>query len=352
MILHTLLSHLRSSDLDLTVVSKDPKQTKQIHKIKAVSNKWSALNRVRNTDLLIFGGGQIFNDNRFRTIPFWSSVLHFSHLINHNVKIVLLNQGFETENRLLKHILGSALSTAKLISVRDSVSFKFANGLNLEYPPFFGPDIVFSSSINEKTKSTVQKSKLKTIGVNIRPPFWWRNKSEANKYADIIASAFDLLIEKNNVDLVFVPFRLPGKEAHDDLEFSEFILSKMKQRDHARTFVCPLDDNFFSHLIGCFRGFDFFLGTTFHSLVLACKLGVPFLAFSYQKRCDVLLQDLGLNNLVIQESELSSPLSLYSRISSAIDSANDITSLLTTKIIELSKNAKKAHVEPINLCIH
>jgi len=329
------------------VISKDPNQTQRVHNTKSVANNWRAIGCLRNSDIIVFGGGQIFNDNRFRTIPYWSFILNLIRLVNRKAKICLINQGFEAKNWFLKQILGSAISKVNLISVRDSASFTLAGNFKLRRPISIGPDIVFSSTPKITQPKTPITSKPKTIGVNLRPPFWWRRKSDADNYAENLASLFDLLIEKECANIVFVPFRLPGKESPTDLDFSEFVKSKMKHQDQVQIPVYPLDGGFFSDLVNCFSSFDFFLGTTFHSLVLAIKLSIPFLAFPYQERCKILLQDLKLNQLLINSCELSSPTQLYSKISSAIQSRDHIRNQLQSKNSDLTEKAKKAHIEPL-----
>lgn len=343
MILHTLLSHLNADKYDLTIISKDPKQTQKIHNTKAVSNNWKALSPLHNSDIIIFAGGQIFNDNRFRTIPYWSLTMNLIHLINRKAKICLINQGFEAKNRLLKKILSSTISKANLISVRDSASLNLTSNLKLNPPPSIGPDIVFSNTTN----ITQTKTKPTTIGVNIRPPFWWRNKTDANQHVKLLASLFDLLIEKENANIIFIPFRLPGKESHTDLDFSQTVKSKMKHQKQAEIYVCPLDNTFFNNLVNCYSSFTFLLGTTFHSIILSTKLAIPFLAFPYQERCKILLQDLNLTHLLINSEDLSSLTQLYSKISFTIHNQNNIRTQLQSKKTDLSEKAKKAHIEPL-----
>lgn len=348
MILSTLVSHLNPDTCELTVISKDPKQTQQIHNTKSVANNWKAISCLKKSDIIVFGGGQIFNDNRFRTIPYWSIILNLTRILNRKAKICLINQGFEAKNRLLKHILSSTLTKADLITVRDSASFTLTKNMKLKNPISTGPDIVFSTTQNSNKPQNQNKSKPKTIGVNLRPPFWWRSKPDANLYAENLAATFDLLIEQKCVNIVFVPFRIPAKESPTDLEFSEYVKSKLKHQNQVQIHIPLLDTGFFDDLINCFSSFDFFLGTTFHSLVLAIKLGIPLLAFPYQERCRILLNDLNLNQLLISSSELSSPPQLSQKISYALQNRNQIRTQLKSKNADLAEKAKKAHIKPLS----
>jgi len=350
LMLHSLLSHLREGDLGLTVVSGDPRQTEKIHGINSISKNWSAFERLRLAENVIFGGGQIFSDNRARTIPLWSSILRMIRLLNKGSRIMLLNQGFEAKNKVLCKMLRSTLSRTNFISVRDSVSFGFVKALDLDVPLLSGPDILFALSLDREGNQLVHTddSSVTTIGVNLRPPFWWHDQSEAERYEHVLASSLDRVIQERNAELVFVPFRLPDKEHHSDLDFSKTIISKMKNKERAEIFVCPLDNSLFSNLMHCFRQFDLFIGTALHSLILSCKLGVPFLAFPYQKKCDIFMNDIGLANLVIKPHEMLSPDLLYKRISSALDTKNEIRSLLLSKEKTLFQDSKKAHTEPLS----
>lgn len=214
LILHTLLSHLRNKNWAFTVVSRNPGQTRQMHNVNAVPNNWLSISCIRQANKIIFGGGQLFNDNRFRTIPLWCSLLRVIRRLNRKAEIILLSQGFEVGNDVLRRILSQALHDADFISVRDSASFEFAKTLNLNIPIFCGPDIVFAYSDNDVEDRTAYTTSddVRTIGINLRPPFWWRNKSAADSYMRNLAHSLDMLVDESNVEIVFVPFRLSGKE--------------------------------------------------------------------------------------------------------------------------------------------
>lgn len=349
LMLHSLLSYLKKEDLDITVVSVDPSQTENIHHVHSVSKNWSTFKHLRHTENVIFGGGQIFSDNRARTIPLWSSLLRIIRLLNNDSRIMLLNQGFEAKSKLLCKIMSSTLSKTNMITIRDSESFGLIKSLDLDVPILSGPDIVFSLPLDmaQKQLAHASDSSVTTIGVNLRPPFWWRNQSEAESYEHVLASFLDRVVQERNAKLVFVPFRLPDKEHHNDLDFSKNIISKMDNKNSAEIFMCPLDNSLFKNLVYCFSQFNFFIGTALHSLILSCKLGIPFLVFPYQKKCKVFMNDLGLGSLVVEPYDLLSADLLYKRVSSALDNKNQISSLLLSKNKALFNDSKAAHIHPV-----
>jgi len=257
----------------------------------------------------------------------------------------MINQGFEAQNKLLRKMLRLSLSKVDFISVRDSDSLCLTRQLKLEAPVSFGPDIVFSLTADKKTITPhLTESTEKVIGVNIRPLFWWAHDLGCELSEEVLASVLDQLIEQRNVKIVFVPFRLSGKEGYSDQEASEGIISKMKHNQKASIFVCPLDETLFSSIEACYNTFDFFIGTALHSLILSCRLDIPFIALPYQKKCEVLLDDLSLNEFAVSPDELSSADLLLVRLLRAFDERQKTKGLLSSLSEELPASSAKAHL--------
>jgi colanic acid/amylovoran biosynthesis protein len=257
----------------------------------------------------------------------------------------MINQGFEAQNKLLRKMLRLSLSKADFISVRDSDSLSLASQLKLDVPVSFGPDMVFSLSAFKKTiNHHPRESAEKIIGVNIRPLFWWAHDLGYVLSEKVVASVLDQLIEQRNVKIVFVPFRLSGKEDYSDQEASEGIISKMKHNQKASIFVCPLDETLFSKIEACYNTFDFFIGTALHSIILSCRLNVPFIALPYQKKSEKLLDDLSLNSLAVSPNELSSADLLLARLLRAFDERQKTKVMLSPLSEELHASSAKAHL--------
>jgi len=350
LILHALLSYLKTKSLDLVVVSANPQQTKKIHGIHSIPITWSVLKHFRLTNTVIFGGGQIFSDKRFRTIPLWSAILGIFNLLNRNSLFILLNQGMESTNKLLLMIVKSALSSANLISVRDSASFRLVKNLNIDVPLLFGPDIIFTLDLgtDENKLAYADKSHKITIGINLRPSFWWGNKVMAHRFEKIIASSLDMLIDELDVELIFTPFRLSGREEYDDLEFSKTVISHMRYKDHTTIFNCSFDKSMFSSLIDQFNQFDLFIGVALHSLMLSFNLGIPFLAIPYQKKCELFMEDAGIASLMIKPLEMISSGLMFKRIVEAWGMRGEIKTSLLSKQQTMLHDSKRAHIDPLS----
>lgn len=350
LLLHSFLTSLKDNSLDVVAVSANCQQTERIHGVKSIPTDWSILKNLIKSDAIVFGGGQIFSDRRIRTIPLWASFLCIARVLNSDCKVLLLNQGFEAQNTVLRKMLRLSLSKADFISVRDSDSLNIVGGLGLDVPVSFGPDMVFSLSVDKKAISAHQSEPAeKTIGINIRPFFWWAHNFGFGLSEKVLASVLDRLIEQRNVKIVFVPFRLSGKEGYSDQEASEAVISKMKHKQRANIFVCPLDETLFSSIEACYNTFDFFIGTALHSLILSCKLDIPFIALPYQKKCEMLMNDLGLKDFTVNPTELLSKDLFFARILRAFDERHETKASLSSLSKELSASSKKAHLASISL---
>ncbi len=301
LILHALLSHLEDERDKITVISANPQQTENIHKVRAVPINLSAIKKIRNAKRIILTGGQIFRDNRLRTIPLWSSILKSINWLNRDCQIALINQGFETKNKFFKKMMRIAFSHVNLISVRDSASFKFINKFNLDYPTFMGPDLVFAMNFGDSVENSVYIKRCSriTLGINIRSFFRWQNMFKTQRFEQIIATSLDTLIQELDIDLIFFPFSIPGKESYSDLEFLRSIVSKIKNKENTSIYTYSFDKNFFNNFISTFRQLDLVIGMALHSLILSCKLEIPFLALPYQKKCEVFMKDNDFPNLIL-----------------------------------------------------
>ena len=48
------------------VISADPLQTKNIHKVISIKNDYHSFKTIKKADNIIFGGGQLFSDRNFK----------------------------------------------------------------------------------------------------------------------------------------------------------------------------------------------------------------------------------------------------------------------------------------------
>ena len=221
--------------------------------------------------------------------------------------------------------------------------------MDLDISFSFGPDIVFSLGA-EKPISHQTKREKKVVGVNIRPQFWWTDSFCYSVNETLIASVLDRLIEERNVKIVFMPFRLSGKESHSDVAAAEEVLKNMRHQNSAEIFVCPLNETLFSSVEASYQTFDFFIGMALHSLIVACKYSVPFLAIPYQKKCEMLMLDQGLKDFIVNSVELSSADLLFDRILSEFDKRYQTQSSLSSITKNLRVSSLEAHLS--NLLCH
>lgn len=343
-ILSSLLTHLKEKEVKITVISANPSQTKRIHKVDSIPISPSSFLSLRNSDLVIFGGGQIFSDWKFKTIPQWSIILFLIKAMNCRGQVILLNQGIEVNNLFLKDITRRALSGTDYISVRDKDSYNLLNIFKMKTPYGIAPDIVFSYKVD---KSHVSKgdSNKPTIGVNLRPPFWWKNREHALLYHEKILESLDYLIDELNVRLVLIPFRLTGKEPNSDEDYNKNINHCLINRSEVSAISFSFDDTLFSSILDEYQKFDIFIGTALHSLILSCKMAVPFLAFTYQKKCENFMQETGLSEYILKQEELLDKKLFLKRVSNLLDNKKYIKEKLLLKENDLSIVATKTHID-------
>lgn len=334
LILYSLLKKIRSF-ANITIISKNPKESKNIYGEKSITylDLFIKINEFR---ILIMGGGQIFNDRRRRTIPLW--ILYFSllRLINPNLKIYLINQGLEVYRKISYILLRNFLKFIDSISVRDLLSYNilkkiYNNNNDNDINIHLGPDIVFT--LYPEIKKIKKINNKNFIGINFRHKNWWSNKANIKLTINLIKR-----INKLSNITYYLPFRLPGIEKYDDL----IPFLKELKNDEIKIYIPKFNKNLFKSLFNLFGMTKFFIGTSYHSLVLSYLFNIPFLSIPYQKKCNIFMKNNGLSYFLISDkSDLNKikkkKLKLYHIFMKRYKNDN----------IKKYKYAYKAHINPL-----
>ena len=195
-ILWALIQQLKKEPVDITVLSGDPKKTKEDFGVKALPRKkfTTVRNAIKEHDILVYAGGSLFQD-----ATSVQNVVYYSHLImmakKFKKKVVLLGQGLGPLNTLTaKTMTAKALDSADAICVRDPDSLDLLKTLNVSAPTGLSADMAYLLEPNSLTETENTDRLL----VGIAPRFLARNKQQNQKLIEFFTDLGKGLIDKGH----------------------------------------------------------------------------------------------------------------------------------------------------------
>ena len=117
---------LQAPGVQIAVLSNEPAETARTYNVRAMHRMWPhhVLNAISETDLVVFGGGSLLQDDTsLRSLLYYLSVIFLAKIMGKPV-IVYANGIGPLHSRLGRFLTRVALNTVKDITVRDQESFK------------------------------------------------------------------------------------------------------------------------------------------------------------------------------------------------------------------------------------
>jgi polysaccharide pyruvyl transferase CsaB len=285
------------SSAEFVVFSGCPAKTAALHGIRAVYHKspWQVFQELRGTDLLISGGGSIFQDiTSPRSLPYYISVVALARLMGKPV--IFYAQGVGPINRgLSKFLMRLVGNRVNLITLRDEDSRQFLWDLGVTRPPLLvTADPVFSLEPGPADMARVEQL-LKDIGSGDKPLVGVavRKWQALEGYQEVLARLLDELTARG-YQILFIPMAYP-----DDVKESRRVASLMREAAYV------LDEHLLSqeHLALIAR-LDLMVAMRLHALIFASSRGVPFAGISYDPKIDAFLKLFDLLPLKINYEEM------------------------------------------------
>ncbi|PKM77553.1 MAG: polysaccharide pyruvyl transferase CsaB [Firmicutes bacterium HGW-Firmicutes-15] len=283
------IKRLRPS-ADFVVFSGSPEKTSALHGIRAVyhKNPWQVFHELLEADLLISGGGSIFQDvTSARSLPYYISVVALARLVGKPV--IFYAQGVGPINRRLSKFLMRLIGNrVNLITLRDEDSRQFLWDLGVTRPPLLvTADPVFSLEPGpadqakiEHLLKNIRSGDKPLVGVAVRK---WQ---ALEGYQERLAKLLDELVSRG-YQILFIPMAYP-----DDVNESRRVAKLMKEDAYV------LDEHLGSqeHLALISR-LDLMVAMRLHALIFSASRGIPFAGISYDPKVDAFLKLFNLQPL-------------------------------------------------------
>lgn len=291
------LHHL-TNDVELVVLSGAPKKTKSRHGLRAVyyMNPWSVARELWQSDLLISGGGSIFQDiTSARSLPYYISIVTLAQWMRKPV--IFYAQGVGPITRpFSKWLMRRVANRVDMITLRDEISREYLLALGVTRPPMqVTADPVFSldpaSPDTPEVKEVLESLHPPTVGVALRR---WEL---LQGYQPELARYLDELHERG-YEILFVAMDWP-----EDLPEAEKVAALMHRP--ARILNQQLGSR---ELLALFAQLKLMIGMRLHALIFAASQGVPVGGISYDPKVDAFLASLQQSALPLDYEGIKSRL--------------------------------------------
>lgn len=270
----------KKPDITITVLSKNPEETRRIYGINAVSrqNVFKIIAELAKAKLLISGGGTLMQD---RTST--KSLIYYLAIIRTAVfmrkKVMLYANGIGPLNsKRNRAITARILSRTDKITLRDKMSYDELKKIGVS-----GPDVEITAdpAFVLTPSGEVSRSDKPQICVSVRE---W--KDARADFSEVLARVCDYASEKYGTEIVFLPMQ-PQK----DSALTEKIRAKMKNPSS----VMEADYDA-ERLMARLAGFEMCIGMRLHTLIYSACVCVPLVGLVYDPKVSGFLDYIGSDN--------------------------------------------------------
>lgn len=274
-ILSLLVSKLRETETDITVITSNPDYTKFVNGDVECIKTFDLpliIKKIKTSDVLISGGGSLLQDvTSLKSLIYYLLIIIIAQILRK--KVIIFAQGIGPVNNIFGRFLTKfALKRCNYISVRDEGSLKLLESWKI--PSDLVCDPVFSIPFN-----TVEKNK--TVGVQLRQ-FKGINKEFLNNLANHIISEF----EGYDIELFSLQNSIDSEIC---IEFRQILHDKNKNIS-----VSVNTDMTATETINKISHCEYLISMRFHPVIIALLAGVKVLPINYDIKVEKLAKEFNL----------------------------------------------------------
>ncbi len=278
------------SDLDpqlnITVISADPEDTRQRHGVQAVS--WLDLPAIAKTlysaDLLLSGGGSLLqNVTSRRSLYYYLGIIFLARLMGRPVMLYAQGIG-PIYGALARKAMNWIGNHVNMITVRDKGSLEELSDLGICRPhiectadPVLAIHPVGTERGREILRQFHADGAKPVVGLAVREWRGWK------RYKEVLARTADRIVREMDARVVFLPMQYP-----EDVRAAESIAGMAEES----CTVLP-DEYTTGELLSLVGNMDIMLCIRLHALIFAGVMGVPMVGISYDPKIDRFLSSIG-----------------------------------------------------------
>jgi polysaccharide pyruvyl transferase CsaB len=346
--------HLREAipEAAITILSGNPTQTAVDYGVRTIpwQDPVAIAEAVQNTDLILLGGGGLFQDYwgfdpttvltrghwglSFYTAPALLAAISGKPLMLYGVGVGPL---FSDAGR---QYTKAAAQIASRITVRDFVSKELLESLGI------APEkITVTADPAFDLQPAVEAPDLPEIAewLDGRPAIAvclrsWKLAANPDVCEAHIAAALDEILEREGAKALFLPFHLaPELADHDDAITANRVMAKLRQHQNAAVLSQPCSPQ---TLAGLIAKADLTVGMRLHSIIFSLMAGTPFVALEYDPKLAGLSALTGFEDFTLPYDGIEAPV-LAGRMRQALEGRDDFRDRAREAATNLRCNARK-----------
>jgi polysaccharide pyruvyl transferase CsaB len=302
MMLFCLRPWLERQGFQLTVLSEQPDEITRSHGLPAIENcpllgewawrtawfkggAWRVIRAIRESDALIIGGGDLIRDDLgWRTFFYTIEKMIVAILLRK--KVYLVNAGVgEPSTRYGRIFLRWVFRRCRRIIVRDQRSEKICRQLDASAKTTLVPDIVLClpGLLAKRPILPAETPAPKPcVVVCLRNnPNVFRLYEMTETRIQALAASLDDLIERHEVNVIFIPFQANPANGHGDTQLHERVAQAMVRADRIqlRPWTADLDE-----VCRWMYAARFVVAMRLHAAVLALSCDRPAILMPYDRK--------------------------------------------------------------------
>jgi polysaccharide pyruvyl transferase CsaB len=271
------------NDIRIMVLSKNPIETRRTYNVDAANrvNLIQILSIMRNSKLLISGGGSLIQDNTStRSLIYYLGMIWLAKKMK--MKVMIYANGIGPLNKKNnRNLTRCVVDKIDVITLREQLSYKELVNLNINKPKILvtaDPAFTIQPENAEHTNYLLLDEGIDPnasfIGISVRK--WY----DHDKYENTLANIADYIIETYGINILFIPMHYPG-----DLVIIKNIRNKMKNKSYAIT-----KKHSVSEVLGVIGKTEMLIGMRLHALIFAASIGVPIVGIVYEPKVEGFLE--------------------------------------------------------------
>jgi len=290
-ILQAVINNLREklSDIEITVLSKNPEFTAQKYNVHSVNRKSmkDIIHAVRKCDLLISGGGSLLQDvTSKKSIIYYLTIMWMAFLFRK--KVFIYSQGIgPIVSKINRGLTAITLKHAQGIVVRDEASRELLIEIGLK-----ADDVIVTADPVLRVKRAdleIGKEILKKEGFTKDPEkmtvgFAIREKKIHSNFVDEICISIRRLIDEYQAQIVLIPFHYS-----EDMAVIEEIEARL-----GKDVTCIRHKYLTNEMLSIIGNMDILVGVRLHSLIHAAIMDVPMIAISYDPKINSFMHSMDM----------------------------------------------------------
>ncbi len=303
-ILAGLINLIKSTQksANITVMSATPTETTKAHRVNAIwhfpagfnsffkywftPTGWQSLFAVTNCDLVLLGGGGLFNDERPRAVWIWFVQFWWFTLLGKRVFCIAQSVG-PVRGRLAKMMTKFVFKRAVAITVRDNQSKRLLRewgvyDVKVLADPAFAVGYDGEKALNREKRVTLTARN------------WLGNTEDSNR---LLAEVIDWLYEKKGLKVAFIPFQTAYE---NDLDRFKQIAHLVENK--AALELLEAED--YPQAMEMIGRSELVIGMRLHSIIFAVLTQTPFLAISYSKKVKDFVETIALSEYCLDYKKL------------------------------------------------